>query len=96
MKSITRTFATLLFTGTLLLTLPASAVMLHSGTPFDIATRAYRGQIEGIPGYQALKSGLRTGQITGEDIQKAAGVSENSKDAHLIEGFLRDNGDSNN
>jgi hypothetical protein len=94
MKFIAHSFAALLFTGTLMATLPASATVSRAGTPFDLATRAYRGQVEGIPGYQTLESGLRTGNITGEDILKAAGVSGDSRDANLIEGFLRDN-DSN-
>jgi hypothetical protein len=95
MKSITRPLAALVFAGTVLASSAAVAATSYAGTPFDIATRAYRGQIKGIPGYQSLESGLRSGKITGEDILKAAGIPGDSKDAKLVEGFLRDSNNNN-
>ena len=86
MKSITRAFSALAFVGTVL-----AASSAFAATPFDIATKAQRGQLEGIPGYQTLQLRITTGQITGEDILQAAGVDVNPADADLVEDFLRRN-----
>lgn len=84
MKSITRTFSALAFAGTLL----ASSAALAS-TPFNAATQAYRGELNGIPGYEVLRSGLRSGLISGEDILEAAGLESNARDANFVESALR-------
>ena len=90
MKSITRAFSALAFTATVLASTSAFA-----GTPFDIATKAHRGQLDGIAGYQTLQLDLRSGQVTGEDILEAAGADVNSRDADLVERFLRNGNDQN-
>ena len=86
MKSITRAFSAIAFTATVLASTSAFAA-----TPFDVATKAHRGQIDGIAGYQALELDIRSGQVTGEDILEAAGAEVNSRDADLVERFLRGN-----
>ena len=90
MKTITRAFSAIAFTATVLASTSAFAA-----TPFDIATKAHRGQINGIAGYQALQLDVRSGQVTGEDILEAAGAEVNSRDADLVERFLRDDSDRN-
>ena len=86
MTVITRTVSALAFTATLFATSSAFAL-----TPFQAATLAYRGQLEGISGYQSLQSALNSGNITGEDILKAAGLEVNTSDANFVESILRDN-----
>ena len=88
MKFITRTLSAIAFTTTLLTS--ASAIAL---TPFDAAIQAQRGQLEGIPGYQPLQSSLISGNVTGEDILKAAGLEVNASDANFVESVLRDHND---
>lgn len=58
-------------------------------TPFQAAIQAYRGQLEGIHGYQTLLSQVRFGHVTGEDILEAAGLDVNASDAHFVETILR-------
>lgn len=60
-------------------------------TPFDAATFAYRGQLDGISGYQTLQRDLRSGNVSGEDILEAAGLEVNASDANFVESVLRDN-----
>ena len=86
MKSITRAFSALAIVGTVL-----AASSAFAATPFDIATKAHRGQIDGIAGYQTLELDISSGQVTGEDILEAAGADVNSRDADLVERFLRSN-----
>jgi hypothetical protein len=85
MTFITRAVAALAFTGTLFASTAAFAI-----TPFDAATLAQRGQLEGISGYQALRSDLQNRSVTGEDILEAAGLEVNAADAHFVESILRD------
>jgi hypothetical protein len=85
MTALTRNVSALAFTATLFATTSAFAL-----TPFQAATLAYRGQLEGISGYQSLQSGLRNGNITGKDILKAAGLEVNASDANFVESILRD------
>lgn len=84
MKPITRAFSTLVFTGTLLASASAFAA-----TPFDIATRAYRGQINGISGYQTLSQDLNSGKVTVEDILTAAGETPTPELEHSVGNFLQ-------
>ena len=67
MKSITRTFSALAFAGTLFASSAAFA------SPSGLAEQAYRGQIDGIPGYNRLEQGLNSRNITIDDIITAAG-----------------------
>ena len=90
MTFITRTISAAAFTATLLASTSAFAL-----TPFQAATQAYRGQLDGIAGYQTLQGDIRSGQVTGEDILEAAGVEVNASDAHFVESILRDNNDRN-
>ncbi|NJM57693.1 MAG: hypothetical protein HC857_09985 [Synechococcales cyanobacterium RU_4_20] len=85
MKFITRTVSAVAFTATLFASASAFAL-----TPFDAATLAQRGQLEGISGYQALRSDLLNRSVTGEDILEAAGLEVNAADAHFVESILRD------
>ena len=86
MTIITRTVSAIAFTATLFATSSAFAL-----TPFQAASQAYRGQLDGISGYQALQSQVRSGRVTGEDILEAAGLEVNASDAHFVETILRDN-----
>ena len=63
MKLFNRTVSALAFSATLLASTSAFAL-----TPFQAATQAYRGQLEGISGYQALQLDIRGGRVTCEDI----------------------------
>ena len=83
MTVITRTASAIAFTATLLASTSAFAL-----TPFQVASQAYRGQIEGVSGYQSLQRQVRSGRITGEDILKAAGENVNASDADIVESFL--------
>ena len=88
MTFITRTVSAIAFTATLFATTSAFAI-----TPFQAASQAYRGQLDGIAGYQALEFGIRNGSVTGEDILEAAGLEVNASDANFVESVLRDNND---
>ncbi len=85
MTVITRTVSALAFTATLLATSSAFAL-----TPFQAASQAYRGQLDGIAGYGTLEGQLRSGNVTGEDILEAAGLEVNAYDANFVESVLRD------
>lgn len=84
MKLITRAIFTLVFAGTLIVSAAAFAA-----TPFDIATRAYRGQLEGIPGYQTLLQDLTSGKVTAKDIIVASGETPTPELESSIKSFLR-------
>ncbi len=88
MTLITRAVSALAFTATLFATTSAFAL-----TPFQAASLAYRGQLDGISGYQTLQGDIRGGQVTGEDILEAAGLEVNASDANFVESILRDNND---
>ena len=85
MTIITRTVSAIAFTATLFATSSAFAL-----TPFQAASQAYRGQLDGISGYQVLEGQVRSGRVTGEDILEAAGLEVNAADANLVESVLRD------
>lgn len=85
MTFITRTVSALAFTATLFASTTAFAL-----TPFDAATQAYRGNLDGISGYGTLQGQLRSGNVTGEDILEAAGLEVNASDASFVESVLRD------
>ena len=85
MTVITRTVSAIAFTATLFATTSAFAL-----TPFQAATQAYRGQLDGISGYGTLQGQLRSGNVTGEDILEAAGLEVNGADANFVESVLRD------
>lgn len=85
MTIITRTVSALAFTATLFATTSVFAL-----TPFDAATQAYRGELNGISGYGTLKGQLRSGTVTGKDILEAAGLEANAADARFVESVLRD------
>ena len=88
MKLITRTVSAIAFSATLLATTSAFAL-----TPFQAASQAYRGQLDGIAGYGTLQGQLRSGTVTGEDILEAAGLEVNASDANFVESVLRDRDD---
>ena len=90
MKLINRTASAIAFSATLLASTSAFAL-----TPFQVASQAYRGQIDGISGYQTLVGDLRSGQVSGADILEAAGLEANASDAHFVESILRDNNNRN-
>jgi len=84
MTLITRAVSAVAFTATLFATSAAFAI-----TPFNAATQAQRGQLNGIPGHQALRTAIRFGTVTGEDILEAAGLEVNASDANFVETVLR-------
>ena len=84
MTFITRAASAVAFSATLLASTSAFAL-----TPFNAATQAYRGQLEGISSHQALELAVRSGRITGEDILEAAGLEANASDANFVESILR-------
>ena len=88
MKLVTRTVSAIAFSATLLATTSAFAL-----TPFQAASQAYRGQLDGIAGYGTLQGQLRSGTVTGEDILEAAGLEVNASDANFVESVLRDRDD---
>ena len=88
MTFITRAASAIAFSATLFASTAAFAL-----TPAQVASQAYRGEIDGISSYQALQNGVRSGRISGEDILEAAGAEVNSVDANLVESFLRSNDD---
>jgi len=90
MKLITRAASAVAFSTTLFASTAALAL-----TPFDAATLAYRGQLDGIDGYQALELSIRNGSITGEGVLEAAGLEANASDANFIERILRDSNGRN-
>lgn len=85
MTFITRTVSAIAFSATLLASTSAFAL-----TPFQAASQAYRGQLDGISGYGVLQGQLRSGNVTGEDILEAAGLEVNASDANFVESVLRD------
>ncbi len=86
MTFITRTASAFAVLGSVFVSTTALAL-----TPFNAATLAYRGQLEGIPSYQVLQADLQGRRVTGEDILEAAGLEVNRSDARFIESVLRDN-----
>ena len=90
MKLITRAASAVAFSATLFASASAFAL-----TPFDAATLAQRGQLEGISSYEALQSDIQGRRVTGEDILEAAGLEANSSDARFVESVLRDRSDRN-
>ena len=90
MKLITRAVSAVAFSVTLFASASAFAL-----TPFQAATLAQRGQLDGISSYQVLEGDIRSGQITGEDILEAAGLEVNAADANFVESVLRDRNDRN-
>lgn len=85
MKLITRTFSAVAVTATVL-----SATSAFALTPFNIATRAYRGQLEGIEGYQSLEHDFRAGNISVEEIIRAAGETPTPLLENEVSSFLND------
>ena len=85
MTLVTRTVSAIAFSATLLASTSAFAL-----TPFQAASQAYQGQLDGISGYGTLQGQLRSGNVTGEDILEAAGLEVNSYDANFVESVLRD------
>lgn len=83
MKLITRTVSALAFTATIL-----SAASAFAATPFTIATRAYQGQLEGIAGYQSLEHNFRSGNVSAEDIIRAAGETSTPQLEREVSSFL--------
>lgn len=67
MTSLTRAFSALAFVGTVFASASAFAA------PADIANQAYRGELDGIPGYERLELGYNSRSITVDDIITAAG-----------------------
>lgn len=86
MTFITRAASAVAFSATLFASASAFAL-----TPFDAATLAYRGQLEGISSYEALQSDIQGRRVTGEDILEAAGLEANRSDARFVESIVRDN-----
>ena len=85
MTLITRAASAIAFSATLFASTAAFAT-----TPFQAATQAYRGELDGIAGYGVLQGQIRSGNVTGEDILEAAGLEVNSYDANFVESVLRD------
>ena len=83
MKSLNRAFSALVFAGTVLASTSAFAA-----TPFDIANRAYRGQLDGISGYQTLSQNLNSGKVTVEDVITAAGETPTAELERSVGSFL--------
>ena len=83
MKLITRTISALVLSAAVL-----SPVAALAATPFDIATRAYRGQLEGIEGYQSLEQDLLSGQVSSADVIRAAGETPNPQLEREVSSFL--------
>ena len=67
MKSITRSLSALAFGASLFTAASAFAA------PADIAEQAYRGELNGIPGYERLELGYNSRNISIDDIIEAAG-----------------------
>ena len=88
MTLITRAVSAVAFSATLFASTAAFAL-----TPFQAATQAYRGNLDGIAGYGSLQGQVRSGTVTGEDILEAAGLEVNASDANFVESVLRDRDD---
>ena len=90
MKTITRVISALAFAGTIL-----AASTAFAATPFEIASKAYRGELEGIRGYQGLSLDLSSGKTSVEDIITAAGKEATPELERSVGSFLRnfDNND---
>ena len=83
MTIITRTASVLAVAATVL-----SATSAFAATPFDIATRAYRGQLDGISGYQSLEHNVASGRVSAEDIIRAAGETPTPQLEREVSSFL--------
>ncbi len=83
MQVITRTLSALAVTATVL-----SAASAFAATPFNIATRAYRGQLEGIAGYQSLEQNFRSGNVSASDVIRAAGETPTPQLEREVSSFL--------
>ena len=84
MKLITRTLSTLAVTATVL-----SATSAFAATPFNIANRAYRGQLDGIAGYQSLEQNFLSGNVSAADIILAADETPTPQLEREVSSFLR-------
>ena len=83
MQSISRAFSAFAVVGTLLASSSAFAA-----TPFEIANQAYRGQLDGIRGYQTLSQNLNSGKVSVEDIITAAGETPTPELERSVGSFL--------
>ena len=83
MTFITRAASAIAFSATLFASTAAFAL-----TPAQVASQAYRGEIDGISSYQSLTRQVRSGRVTGEEILEAAGADVNAADAVAVESFL--------
>ena len=83
MTLITRTASVFAVAATVL-----SATSAFATTPFDIATRAHRGQLDGIPGYQSLEHNVTSGRVSTEDIIRAAGETPTPQLEREVSSFL--------
>ena len=83
MQVITRTLSALAVTATVL-----SAASAFAATPFNIATRAYRGQLQGIAGYQSLEHNFRSGNVSASDVIRAAGEAPTPQLEREVSSFL--------
>ncbi len=83
MKLITRSVSALAVTATVL-----SAASAFAATPFNIATRAYRGQLDGIDGYQSLEQNFRSGRVSSADVIRAAGETPTPQLERDVSDFL--------
>ena len=83
MTVITRTVSAFAFVGTVLAASSAFA------SPADIAQQAYRGQLDGIPGYQRLEQGYNSRNISIDDIIEAAGKEPTTELRSSVRSSLR-------
>lgn len=90
MKSLTRAFSAFAVVGTVLASSSAFAA-----TPFEIASKAHRGELDGIRGYQTLQLHLDSGKVSVEDIIEAAGATPTPELERSVGSFLNslDNND---
>ena len=88
MTLVTRAASAIAFSATLFASTAAFAL-----TPAQVASQAYRGQLDGISGYESLSRQVRSGQVTGEEILQAAGEDVNVADARAVENFLNPGND---
>ena len=64
------------------------AVATPASSPFNISLLAYRGQIEGIPGYDQLHMDLMQNNITAAEIIRAAGYEPTEELARDVRDFI--------
>ncbi len=83
MKSFNQVASAFAFVGTLLAASSAFA------SPADIAQQAYRGQLDGIPGYQRLEQGYNSRNISIDDIITAAGKEPTTELRSSVRSNLR-------